>query len=112
MALNGMFLFPRSLAVDTVFEFLSIFVFSANLFFCFFFLNLKFWFGLGMTEAFLHATANTQQLNRYNGLLIVCSFLYLGAIVVCVNQWGSVGLILANCFSEFLFSIADYACNP
>lgn len=56
----------------------------------------------GVTEAYVFAAMSSQQLDKYNGLMVVlsCVFLFLSWLLSYVV--GSVGFILANCVNMFL----------
>ncbi len=54
----------------------------------------------GVTEAFVHATSNTMQLQRYNYLMVVFSMVYLGIAVTGMTalqqEYGVYALVMAN----------------
>lgn len=53
----------------------------------------------GVTEGFVFATMNSQQLDRYNYLMVVFSVMFLLISYVLTNIFGAVGFILANCIN-------------
>ena len=69
---------------------------------------------LGVTEAFVHAVVQTDQLNFYNKLLAVFSVIYIIMSVVFIRFYSTPGMIIANCINMLLriiysyFFISDY----
>lgn len=51
----------------------------------------------GVTEAYVFATMNNKQLDRYNYLMVVFSITFLLISYILTNILGPVGFILANC---------------
>lgn len=56
-------------------------------------------FGLGTSEAFLHAVATENQLKRSNDSLLVFSVIYVVLNVLLIRTTGAIGLIVANSLS-------------
>ncbi|KAL4239099.1 Oligosaccharide translocation protein rft1 [Mactra antiquata] len=53
----------------------------------------------GTTECFVFATMSKVQVDRYSKKMVIFSGLFLLSSIVLVNQFGSVGFILANCLN-------------
>ncbi|ENN77951.1 hypothetical protein YQE_05628, partial [Dendroctonus ponderosae] len=51
----------------------------------------------GVTEAYVFATMNNNQLDKYNYLMVIFSICFLLISYVLTNVFGPVGFILANC---------------
>ncbi|XP_050311216.1 protein RFT1 homolog isoform X2 [Anthonomus grandis grandis] len=51
----------------------------------------------GVTEAYVFATMNNKQLERYNYLMVIFSITFLLISYLLTNMLGPVGFILANC---------------
>jgi oligosaccharide translocation protein RFT1 len=62
----------------------------------------------GTSEAFLHAVANENQLNKSNDMLLLFSVIYIILNVVFIKSAGAVGLIAANSISILLLQSYHY----
>nr|CAG4650908.1 EOG090X04LH [Simocephalus serrulatus] len=56
----------------------------------------------GVTEAYVFAAMSSQQLDKYNGLMVILSCVFLFLSWLLSYAVGSVGFILANCVNMFL----------
>nr|CAG4649263.1 EOG090X04LH [Scapholeberis mucronata] len=56
----------------------------------------------GVTEAYVFAAMSSEQLDKYNGLMVVLSSVFLFLAWLLSRAIGSVGFILANCVNMFL----------
>ena len=52
----------------------------------------------GICEAFVQGTSTERGLSTYNIWMILFSVLYMGAVMVLLPRYGSIGLVLANIF--------------
>ncbi|KAL6071487.1 Oligosaccharide translocation protein rft1 [Balamuthia mandrillaris] len=51
----------------------------------------------GVSEAFMRAVASPKDMKVYNGFLILFAAVYVAVAIVFIQQWRTVGLILAEC---------------
>lgn len=56
----------------------------------------------GVTEAYVFAAMSPQQLDKYNGLMVILSCMFLFLSWILSRSVGSVGFILANCVNMIL----------
>jgi oligosaccharide translocation protein RFT1 len=56
----------------------------------------------GVTEAYVFAAMSPQQLDKYNGLMVILSCMFLFLSWMLSRSIGSVGFILANCVNMIL----------
>ena len=76
---------------------LEVFLFFISLLLCFITKAIN-----GVTEAYVFAAMSPQQLDKYNGLMVILSCMFLFLSWILSRSVGSVGFILANCVNMIL----------